>query len=265
VAVTLSCGRAPERTEATNEPIKLRSNAKPGWCWQDNELYDVMQPIVGAQACWIFANMTRLAYGPEVHFSLRDMGEATGWGRDTVWRALRLMEATGMIVVRRSGRNKAATYQLADLKELVISNGGEFDPKRKLYVLPPAQTQRLKDEKLRVSKAGQRKTVARSDNSDFAESDSDVALEGQCCRSMERQPLINKTQDLKTKSIKPPFHQNAAEDCADGDEVVGLPAVGHSEIERIYAVYPRQVGKAKALKAIRKPFWILDRKKTRHP
>jgi hypothetical protein len=163
------------------------------------------------------------------------------------------MEATGMLVIRRNGRNRAATYHLADLKELVISNGGLLDSRRKVYVLPPEQVQRLTCETLRVSQAGQRKRVSQSDSLEGPGSDTGGAMEVHSCRSIERHPLINKTQDHKTKNINLVIQRRPTESTGESEPIaLALCEIDHPVIERIYAAYPRQIGKVKALKAISK-------------
>jgi hypothetical protein len=186
-----------------------------GWCWQDNELYIALPPIIGAQSCWVYASLTRLAHGADVQdTSLRDLGKAAGLNKDAVSRAILVLKSVGMIVVKRNGRKVPATYQLKNLKKLVISLGGKLDNKSASYVLPEAEVLRLQNVVERLCKASQRKAGAHSDNLKNAESDSGVAPGGRECRAMERHPFNSKTQDYETKNINPiaPMPADAAGD-----------------------------------------------------
>jgi hypothetical protein len=120
--------------------VKLRDRRKPGHCWQDNELYDAFGPIIGPNAVLVYVQMTRECWGGEtlVSASSRELAEACGLSRDTVWRALKVMERVGMTRLAGGGDRRAGEYQLVDLKELAIALGAHFDVERRSYLLSAA-------------------------------------------------------------------------------------------------------------------------------
>jgi hypothetical protein len=122
---------------------------------------------------------------------------------------LLVLEAVGVIVVKKRRKNRAATYRIVDMKQLMRDLGGELNKHLHSYLLPESQMTHLQEKVRQVNRASQRKRVAPlSDTLECSplatrvdESDSGVALEGHPCRSIERHPLINKNQDFKTKTI----------------------------------------------------------------
>ena len=65
--------------------VRLRDRRRPGHYWQDNELIDVFQPVIGALAVNVYVNLTRDVYGGEtrVRYSVRKLAKATPdkrWG-----------------------------------------------------------------------------------------------------------------------------------------------------------------------------------------
>jgi hypothetical protein len=125
-----------------DEQMILRNQRKPGHFWIDNEVADCYQPIVGADAVWVYCRITRQAYGPWVRFGLREMAELCGKSADTVRRCLAVLEAVGLIGVDRNGKRKGQ-YALVDVKDLVIRHGGEYDRQAGCYRLPVAETERM--------------------------------------------------------------------------------------------------------------------------
>jgi len=124
--------------------IGKRDKRNPGHCWQDNELYDVFQPVIGHVAAHVFAAMTRWCYGSEVRIGLRELAEEAGPGRSTVHRATMAMQAVGMIRIQGGRGRGSAAYELLDLKEAARALGAQWDPRRASYVLNKSQVQELK-------------------------------------------------------------------------------------------------------------------------
>ena len=124
--------------------VRVRDKRKPGHCWQDNELYDTFQPVIGAPVTNVYANMTRWAYGAEVKMGLREIASESGVSRSTAQRAVLAMQAMGMIRIRRGSGVKAASYDLLDLKEAAIAHGADWHPQRNSYVLSAGKITHLR-------------------------------------------------------------------------------------------------------------------------
>jgi hypothetical protein len=219
---------------ATEEVTGLRNERKPCHFWVDNEVADCYQPIVGADAIWVYCRIARNAHGawivsPKVRagdtrVSLREMAEWCGKSVDTVSRCLQVLEHVGLLRAVRGAKAKGR-YALADVKDLVMSEGGLYDREMGSFQLPAERVAELKRQvcELRLKLArkngvqlavvGGRKeaaaSVAQSDRLDcglfaapVAQSDSSVALDVQNCRS-ERTASIN-TKLNKAKLTTPP-------------------------------------------------------------
>lgn len=119
--------------------VALRDKRKPGHCWQDNEAYDVFQPVIGAAAIHVYAVLTRFARGHEVQMGIRDLEMESGTSRSAVARSLIAMEQVGMLRRRMGRGTAAAAYELLDLKEAARALGAEWSPHRASWVLPPAR------------------------------------------------------------------------------------------------------------------------------
>lgn len=180
-----------------NSPtVKLRDTRKPGHCWQDNELYDCFQPVIGPLAVGVYARITRECFGATVTVSLRELAELTGLSKSAVQRAMAVLELVGMVTARRGAAKRSPEYDLADLKELAIGYGSEFDAKRCSYVLREAARERLRAEVAALEKRMQGKpcreprgvpqgdTEGRPDGVvGVPQRDSGVPQEGQWCPS----------------------------------------------------------------------------------
>ena len=130
-----------------NQPaVKLRDKRTRGHCWQENELYDCFQPVIGPLAVGVYVRLTRESYGSAVKISLRDLATLTGISKSAVGRALAVLEQIGMVVVQRAAAQRTPAYHLADLKELALHYGASFDSKRCSYVLPAEVCRRLRRE-----------------------------------------------------------------------------------------------------------------------
>ena len=234
-----SCVKGTEVNDT--QQIRVRDTRKPGHCWQDNELYDVFQPIIGPMAMLVYLQMTRECYGHTVEFSLRELGAASGVSKDTTQRALGVMEMIGMVRRMRAGSvHVPAQYELADLKELCRHYGGVMHRARASYVLPPPEAGALRErvkefllrgrepkrsestvsvgdsneERNKTAHISARKdsigeppvvpTVSVGDSNPDAPGDGTVSQNGVYCLPGET-PLYNKTQNSKTNpSSLPP-------------------------------------------------------------
>jgi hypothetical protein len=133
----------------------LRNERKACHFWVDNEVADCYQPIVGADAVWVYCRIARYAYGawivsPKVRgvdsrVSLREMAEWCGKSVDTVWRCLMVLEHVGLLRAVRGSKSKGR-YALADVKNLVMSEGGVYDREMGSFQLPVARVATLKVE-----------------------------------------------------------------------------------------------------------------------
>jgi DNA-binding transcriptional ArsR family regulator len=123
---------SPERDSQRDAPDALteflpRGKPVPGFCWQENELYSLFQPIIGGLAVLVFVNLSRLAHGAEVTFSLRSLAKATTLSRASVSRALASLKHIGMVRLRVMGGNLDSKCELADLKKLAERLGARYD------------------------------------------------------------------------------------------------------------------------------------------
>jgi hypothetical protein len=79
----------------TLEPIvcsalPTRGKPKGDFAWQDDELYEVFQRLIGPHAFGVYANLTRRAYpGQSIRYSVRDLAAITGQSPATVLRLIR--------------------------------------------------------------------------------------------------------------------------------------------------------------------------------
>lgn len=128
----------------TGQVIGKRNKRNPGHCWQDNELYDVFQRVIGALAAHVFAQMTRWCYGHEVRMGLRELADEAGVSRSTAHRATLAMQAMGMIRIREGRGRGSASYELLDLKEAARALGARWEPGRASFVLTASQVRALK-------------------------------------------------------------------------------------------------------------------------
>jgi hypothetical protein len=124
--------------------IRVRDKRKPGHCWQDNELYDVFQPVIGATATHIYAAMSRWAFGHRVEMGMREIAVESGTSRSAVQRALVAMERLGMVRGVAGRGSQPAAYNLLDLKEASIALGAEWNPHRASHGLSPTRVAELR-------------------------------------------------------------------------------------------------------------------------
>lgn len=133
----------------------LRDERKPCHFWVDNEVADCYQPIVGADAIWVYCRIARNAHGAwivspkrgdgDTRVSLREMAEWCGKSVDTVWRCLQVLEHVGLLRAER-GAKSSGRYALADVKDLVTREGGAYDRMIGSFQLPPVRVAELKQQ-----------------------------------------------------------------------------------------------------------------------
>ena len=213
----------------------LRNERKPCHFWVDNEVADCYQPIVGADAIWVYCRIARNARGawivsPKVRggdtrVSLREMADWCGKSVDTVWRCLQVLERVGLLQAECGAKSKGR-YALADVKDLVTREGGTYDREMGSFQLPAQRAAELKGQvrelrlkmarksgaKLRVVEPiGPGQSVAQSDRLDgglfstsVAQSDKTVALDIQICRSGSTASITTRKQESKTNYPLPP-------------------------------------------------------------
>lgn len=216
--------------------IRLRDGRKPCHFWVDNEAVDCYQPIVGADAIWVYCRIARYAHGAwivspkqrgtDARVSLREMAEWCGKSPDTVWRCLQMLALVGLIHVER-GTKSAGRYALVDVKELVLSEGGDYNRELGVFCLPDERVVELQ-EQIKVLRARMaRKNVAAVTPSSVAQSDSvsgqlfsvpdvegdrSVALARQNCRSRATASINQYCKTAKTTT--PPNPLVAEGECA---------------------------------------------------
>jgi len=140
--------------------VKLRDKRRPGHCWQDNELYDAWQPIIGPHAVNVYVNLTRDAYSSTIEYSVRRLADATGISRTAVWRNLRVMEHVGMLRLERGSGSAASTCELLDLKEAAEKLGAIYNRRQASFVFTDVKLASLRMEVVLLRKKMQNKGLA---------------------------------------------------------------------------------------------------------
>ena len=129
--------------------VKLRDKRRPGHCWQDNELYDVFQPIVGTQAVSVYVNLTRDCYGETVvNYTLRKLAETMGVSRAAVWRNLAVLQSVGVLRLVKAKGSGHSSCELCDLKDAAEALGGVYSSRRSSFVL---STEKITELRARVA------------------------------------------------------------------------------------------------------------------
>ena len=136
-----------ETTKRAEIQVPLRGAPTKGWCWQDNELYTIFQPIIGAYAVAIYCTLTAMAFGsPSVQYSVRVLAESTKLSTTTVLRALELTECVRLIRLRKGSGSRKDICEFVDPKALAQSLGAVYKPKTASFMLSKETTERLKAE-----------------------------------------------------------------------------------------------------------------------
>lgn len=142
-------------SEGQDKLTGLRDVRKPCHFWVDNEIADCYQPIVGADAIWVYCRIARNAHGawivsPKVRggdtrVSLREMADWCGKSVDTVSRCLQVLEHVGLLRAVRGAKAKGQ-YALVDVKDLVTREGGLYDREIGSFQLPAQRVDELKEQ-----------------------------------------------------------------------------------------------------------------------
>jgi len=227
--------------------VQLRDERKAWHFWIDNEVADCYQPIVGADAVWVYCRIARYAHGAwivsprvrgnDTRVSLREMAGWCGKSPDTVWRCLQVLEHVGLLYCEH-GTRSAGRYALADVKDLVMREGGQYDRVLGAWVLPQERAVQLAEEvhQLRTQMARKKtvadwpSSVAQSDRLSgqlfsvpVAQSDKTVAPEVQICRSGATASLFIESKKARTSTTPPnPLaSEGGVADGGEGDEAFG--------------------------------------------
>ncbi|UWZ84637.1 helix-turn-helix domain-containing protein [Occallatibacter riparius] len=231
-------------TNRGDQEVSLRDQRKPCHFWVDNEVADCYQPLIGADATWVYCRIARYAHGawivsPKVRsgdtrVSLREMAEWCGKSVDTVWRCLQVLQHVGLIHAQGAVKSKGR-YALADVKDLVSREGGAYDSGMGCLQLPVARAAALKVEVRELRARLARKTSGLSVVGGVSMANASVALsdrlEGslfsvpgeKCDRSVAQSDKtvapgatddnVLRTQDCKTEKLPP-----APSCCATGGD-----------------------------------------------
>ena len=119
--------------------VRVRDKRQPGYCWQDNELIDVFQPIVGAIGVAVYVNLTRAAYGESrVTYTVRKLADTMGpgTGRTSVWRSLRVLEHVGVLRLIKGKGSGESICELCNLKDAAEALGAVYNSRRTSFALP---------------------------------------------------------------------------------------------------------------------------------
>ena len=133
--------------------LEAPRRGKPGgrWCWQDNETYDVFQPIIGPHAVALYGNLSRMSRDGKISYSVRSLAKITGQSPSTVDRQLKVLEHVGMVRTYPRGGNRESACELLDLKDRIASWGSKDDQKNAIDRLT------LEVKSLRLELAGKSK------------------------------------------------------------------------------------------------------------
>ncbi|MBS1803535.1 MAG: hypothetical protein JST28_09210 [Acidobacteria bacterium] len=245
----------------TGQIAGLRNERKACHFWVDNEVADCYQAIIGADAIWVYCRIARYANGAWIvsprlrgtmdrRVGLREMAEWCGKSVDTVWRCLELLELVGLIKSERNAKSKGC-YALADVKDLVIREGGQYDREVGAYRLPDSRVAELKAAVKELKGKLARKavvpcgtTVAHSDSSvapqapvQNGQCDSSVAPDAQNCTTgaTANNSYISKT----SKPLTPPNPLASEGEVSEDSGATMFPEFTPEQLEHLARVRQR--------------------------
>ena len=163
--------------------VRVRDKRKPGHCWQDNELYDAWQPIIGPHAVNIYVNLTRNSYSSTIEYSVRRLADATGISRTAVWRNLRVMEHVGMLRLQRGSGSSTSTCELLDLKEAAEKLGAVYNRRQASFVFTDGKLASLRMEVVQLRKSMQSKSPESASSHTVSQRDTNSAEQKILCPS----------------------------------------------------------------------------------
>lgn len=152
-------------TEAELKRPPVLPRGKPsGFCFQENELYRVFQPLIGSTAVALYCNLSLCVFGYDARFTFSRSSLATlsRMSRATVARELSVLAHLGMVTIRACGGNLQSEGELSNLRQLAESMGAVPGKRTRWLALPPETAKNLKAEviELRRRLQGKEKKVA---------------------------------------------------------------------------------------------------------
>jgi hypothetical protein len=149
--------------------IPARGKPAGHFCWQRNEIYDIVQQIVGPTAIAVYGNPTRRTYGYEPNFkcTVRELATTMGLSRATVNRELKVLQHVGVVRLKVGRGSRATEFELTDLQDLGRAWGATYNPRRNVFELPKGAGERLSNEvnQLRRSLQGKAEKLPVGDSS----------------------------------------------------------------------------------------------------
>ncbi len=143
--------------------VRLRNIKNGGYCWQQNELFEIFLPLIGPVSLTVYCCMTQMRQDCPLAVNSRKMAETIGASKDTVLRSLAVLEHLGMIVANGKAAHGVAIYQLVDLKALVNKLGTTWDGQARCHRLDETVRNRLIGEIHEVKGRARRATVSHGD------------------------------------------------------------------------------------------------------
>ena len=135
-----------------------RGKPNGNFCWQQNELYDLFQPIIGSTSHAVYTHLTRRAFESTFRCSARELGRKTGLSHAAVSRAFAVLERIGLLRVSTGGGNSASEITLIDLEALAKKLGATRDRRTGEFTFPEQTKDRLREEVLATRRKSQGKT-----------------------------------------------------------------------------------------------------------
>lgn len=106
--------------EEKEEQINIRNFKSGGWNRVDNEIYDIYLRHIGIHACVVYIALCRLVNKKQQCFPAikgingKSLCEKIGIGKDTVIKAIRILQFFNIIKKKREGQRRNNTYTLID-------------------------------------------------------------------------------------------------------------------------------------------------------
>jgi DNA-binding transcriptional ArsR family regulator len=202
--------------ECKGNVIPSRGKPNGHFCWQQNEMCDLVQKVVGPTALAVYANLTRRAYGSNaIKCTVRELAAAMGQSHATVSRELTVLKYIEVVRVKVAGGNRPSEWELTDLRELAKLWGATYNRRTCFFELSQRSIEYLKKkvDRLRIElqgKAGKSRRIASSASipSPKSERDTSVSPERQQRYSRGTQTVLHLIENRKQENdLSPtPFH-----------------------------------------------------------
>jgi len=136
------------KEELHGEGIPARGKPAGRFCWQRNEIYDLVQQVVGPTSIAVYGNLTRRTFGyiPTFKCTMRELAASMGQSPATVNREVKVLEYLGVVRLKVGRGSRATEFELTDLEVLGRTWGATYNQHRRRYDLPKAVKERLSDE-----------------------------------------------------------------------------------------------------------------------